>query len=162
MKSNTKSKIVSLQEASQVIKEWKNQGEQVVFTNGCFDILHLGHVDYLEKSRNLGDKLILGLNTDASINRLKGEERPIVPEHARARLMASLAFIDLVVLFSDDTPLEVIKILEPSILVKGNDYAIEQIVGGKEVLEKGGQVKTIELVEGFSTTNIIEKIKRFM
>lgn len=162
MKSNTKNKIVSLQEASQVIKEWKNQGNQVVFTNGCFDILHLGHVDYLEKSRNLGDKLVLGLNTDASINRLKGEERPIVPEHARARLMASLAFIDLVVLFSDDTPLEVIKTLEPSILVKGNDYAIEQIVGGKEVLEKGGKVKTIELVEGFSTTNIIEKIKRFM
>lgn len=162
MKSNTKDKIVSLHEASQLVQEWKNEGQKVVFTNGCFDILHLGHVDYLEKARNLGTKLVLGLNTDASISRLKGAERPIVPENARARVIASLAFVDLVVLFSEDTPLKLIKTLEPSILVKGNDYTIEQIVGAKEVLEKGGQVKTIELVEGFSTSNIVEKIKRFM
>lgn len=159
---NTQNKIVELNEAIQIVQQWKEKGEKVVFTNGCFDILHLGHVDYLQKSRNLGSKMVLGLNTDASIARLKGAERPIVPEHARARVMASLEFIDLIVLFSEDTPLNLIEKIQPSILVKGNDYKIAQIVGAKEVLENGGEVKTIELVEGFSTTNIVEKIKSFL
>ena len=124
--------------------------------------MHLGHVDYLEKSRNLGQKLVLGLNTDASISRLKGPERPIVPQEARARVMASLEFIDLVILFSEDTPLLLIQSIKPSILVKGNDYTIDKIVGAKEVLENGGEVKTIELVDGFSTSMIVQKIKDFM
>ncbi len=159
---NTQNKIVELTNAIEIVRQWKERGERVVFTNGCFDILHLGHVDYLQKARNLGSKMILGLNTDASIARLKGSERPIVPENARARVMASLEFIDLVVLFSEDTPLNLIEKIQPSVLVKGNDYKIAQIVGAKEVLESGGEVKTIELVEGFSTTNIVEKIKSFI
>ncbi|MCP4522027.1 MAG: D-glycero-beta-D-manno-heptose 1-phosphate adenylyltransferase [Cytophagales bacterium] len=159
---NTKTKIVNLEIAKEQVKAWKEEGEKVVFTNGCFDILHLGHVDYLEKARNLGTKMILGLNTDASIQRLKGEERPIVPEHARARVMASLEFIDLVVLFSEDTPLNLIQNMQPSVLVKGSDYSVSQIVGAKEVLESGGSVETIDLVEGFSTTNIIDRIKSFI
>lgn len=159
---NTQDKIVDLNDAIQIVEQWKKENEKVVFTNGCFDILHLGHVDYLQKARNLGSKMVLGLNTDASIVRLKGTERPIVPEYARARVMASLEFIDLIILFSEDTPLNLIEKIQPSILVKGNDYKITQIVGAKEVLENGGEVKTVELVEGFSTTNIVEKIKSFL
>ena len=161
-KSNTKQKIVTIEAAISIVENWKKEGQKVVFTNGCFDILHLGHVDYLEKSRNLGQKLVLGLNTDASISRLKGPERPIVPQEARARVMASLEFIDLVILFSEDTPLLLIQSIKPSILVKGNDYTIDKIVGAKEVLENGGEVKTIELVDGFSTSMIVQKIKDFM
>ena len=155
----TAEKIVDISEAQSICQAWKAQGKEVVFTNGCFDILHMGHVEYLEKARALGDRMILGLNTDASIKRLKGETRPVVPEQARARVMAALQFIDLVVLFDEDTPLEIIKTLLPDTLVKGNDYSVDTIVGAKEVMERGGSVKTIELVDGFSTSSIIEKIK---
>ena len=161
-KSNTKQKIVTIEAAISIVENWKKEGQKVVFTNGCFDILHLGHVDYLEKSRNLGQKLVLGLNTDASISRLKGPERPIVPQEARARVMTSLEFIDLVILFSEDKPLLLIQSIKPSILVKGNDYTIDKIVGAKEVLENGGEVKIIELVVGFSTSMIVQKSKDFM
>lgn len=141
-----------------VIHSWKKQEKKVVFTNGCFDIVHLGHLDYLEKARALGHKLVVGLNTDASIRRLKGNTRPIIPEVARARLLAALEFVDAVVFFSDDTPLLLIQTLLPHILTKGNDYSVDNIVGASTVLENGGSVETIELVEGYSTSNIINKI----
>ena len=156
---NTKSKIISREEAKVEVEKWHSETKKVVFTNGCFDLLHLGHVDYLEKARNLGDKMVVGVNTNASVNRLKGDSRPICPEYSRLRVLAALEFVDAVVLFDEDTPLELIEALNPDILVKGNDYAIHQIVGSDSVLKNGGEVKTIPLVDGFSTTNIINKIK---
>jgi len=141
------------------VKSWKERGEKVVFTNGCFDILHLGHADYLEKSRSLGDRLIVGVNTDASVKKLKGPERPVNPEYARARILAALEFVDAVILFDEDTPFELISHVIPDILVKGDDYKIENIVGADIVMKHGGEVKTISLVDGFSTTGIIGKIK---
>jgi len=149
---------MSLEEALKQRNLWKNENQKVVFTNGCFDILHLGHVDYLEKARLTGDKMIVGLNTDASVSTLKGPNRPINNEYARARILAALQFVDLVVLFAEDTPLELIKSLAPDILIKGNDYSIETIVGAKEVIANGGTVKTIELVPDYSTTKTIEKL----
>lgn len=156
---NCADKIQPLEQAIAQVQDWKSQQQKIVFTNGCFDILHLGHVDYLEKARNLGDKLVLGLNTDASVSRLKGSLRPVVNEQARARVMAALAFVDLVVLFGEDTPLRLIEAIEPDILTKGNDYTIQNIVGADFVLARGGQVLTVPLVENYSTTNIINKIK---
>src|SRR5262245_6795994 len=154
------SKIKNLTAAKTVIRKWKDEGKRIVFTNGCFDLLHLGHVDYLEKARALGDKLVLGLNTDASVSKLKGNNRPIQDQHSRAHVMASLQFIDLVVLFNEDTPLALISELLPDILVKGSDYLAENIVGADVVKSKGGVVKTIEFVPGYSTTRIVEKIKK--
>lgn len=158
-KQITRIKIQELEGLVKQVTKWRESGEQVVFSNGCFDILHLGHIDYLEKASQLGTKLIIGINSDSSVKRLKGPQRPIQPQHARMRMLAALAFVDAVVLFDEDTPLELIKKLRPQVLVKGNDYSIQQIVGAKEVLQAGGEVKTIELVEGYSTTDIIEKIK---
>ena len=156
----TAEKIINRAEAVQLVTDWRQQGQRVVFTNGCFDLLHLGHVDYLEKARALGDKLIVGLNTDASVSRLKGPDRPLQDEMSRARIMASLLFIDAVVLFEEETPYELIKEVQPDILVKGDDYAIQNIAGHDLVLEKGGEVKTIQLVKGYSTSGIVDKIKR--
>lgn len=153
------SKILSIDELLKQRMLWKKNGEMVVFTNGCFDILHLGHVDYLEKSREKGDRLIVALNTDASVRKLKGEERPINNEEARARLMASLQFVDAVIYFSEQTPKEIIETLYPDILVKGDDYLAENIVGSDFVIARGGRVETIPLVKGFSTSSIIDKIK---
>lgn len=158
---NSKNKIVDLSKAKEIRAEWKSNNETVVFTNGCFDIVHLGHVDYLEQARNEGSKMILGLNTDASVKRLKGEERPINNEYARARLLAAFEFIDMIILFGEETPINLITDLMPDVLVKGADYTIDNIVGAKEVLAHGGDVKTINLVEGFSTSSIIEKIRKF-
>jgi rfaE bifunctional protein nucleotidyltransferase chain/domain len=156
---NTSSKIVNIQDAKNIVQKWKKEGKKLVFTNGCFDILHLGHVDYLEKAKNLGDKLIVGLNTDQSVSRIKGPTRPIVDQNSRARVMASLQFVDMVILFDEETPFELISNLLPDILVKGNDYLAENIVGANVVLSNGGEVKTIDLVNGYSTTNIVNKIK---
>ncbi len=156
----TKDKILKLEKLKTLRAIWKQANEKVVFTNGCFDIVHLGHIDYLEKAAALGNRLIIGLNTDASVSKLKGPERPVNSEYARARMLAALAFVDAVVLFADDTPLHLIETLTPDILVKGNDYTVEQIVGAKHVLQHGGEVKTVDLVEGFSTTLLIEKIKK--
>lgn len=152
-------KIKTKAEAKAIVDGWKKQGLKVVFTNGCFDILHLGHVDYLEKARSLGDKLVLGLNTDDSVSRFKGPSRPIQDENSRAHILASLQFIDLVVFFNEDTPLDLISTLIPQILVKGSDYLAENIVGADVVKSNGGVVKTIEFVPGYSTTKIVEKIK---
>jgi rfaE bifunctional protein nucleotidyltransferase chain/domain len=156
----SKTKILTLEECVQKCHYWKSDGEEVVFSNGCFDILHVGHVDYLEKAKHLGTKLIVALNTDASVKRLKGEERPLNNEYSRARVIASLGFVDAVVLFSEDTPLEVIQKILPNVLVKGSDYTPSNIVGADVVIANGGTVKTIDLVDGYSTTATINKIKK--
>jgi D-glycero-beta-D-manno-heptose 1-phosphate adenylyltransferase len=153
-------KILTRPELLKQVADWKAQGQRVVFTNGCFDLLHLGHVDYLEKAKQLGDKLLVAVNTDASVSRLKGPERPLQDEMSRARIMASLLFVDAVVLFDEETPYELIKMVMPDILVKGDDYAIENIVGHDIVLQNGGEVKTIQLVKGYSTSGIVDKIRR--
>ena len=155
-------KIKGRGEASIIVKEWEDKGEKIAFTNGCFDIVHRGHIDYLSRAKDLGTKLVLGLNTDASVQRLKGEGRPVVDERSRAILIAALQFIDLVVLFDEDTPYELIKALQPDILVKGSDYKAEDIVGYDIVTAKGGTVETIDFVKGFSTTSIVERIKKTM
>ena len=155
----TKDKIMSRTELLPVVAAWKAEGRKIVFTNGCFDLLHLGHVDYLEKARHLGDKLVLGLNTDASVSRLK-PGRPLQDEVSRARVLASLLFVDAVVLFDEQTPLALIEAIVPDILVKGDDYAISGIVGHEVVLQNGGQVLTVPLVAGYSTTRIVERILR--
>ncbi|MBS2098209.1 D-glycero-beta-D-manno-heptose 1-phosphate adenylyltransferase [Carboxylicivirga linearis] len=155
-------KIKKQDEAKSIVQKWIHKGEKVAFTNGCFDIVHRGHVEYLSKAKDLGTKLVLGLNTDASVRRLKGESRPVVDEYSRAILLAALQFIDLVVFFDEDTPYELIKALQPDILVKGSDYKAEDIVGYDVVTAKGGKVETIDFVEGFSTTTIVEKIKTSM
>ena len=139
------------------VAAWRAEGRRVVFTNGCFDLLHLGHVDYLERARHLGDALVVGLNTDASVGGLK-PGRPIQDETARARILAALAFVDAVVLFGEPTPLALIELVQPDILVKGDDYAIDGIVGHELVLNRGGEVRTVPLVPGYSTSRIIEKI----
>jgi rfaE bifunctional protein nucleotidyltransferase chain/domain len=155
----TEHKICNWQEAAFQVRQWQQQGEEVVFTNGVFDIVHLGHIDYLEKARNLGQRLVIGVNSDASVRRFKGDKRPVVPQYARLRMMAALAFTDLVVLFEEDTPLELITHLGPDVLVKGNDYTVATIVGADIVLGRGGRVETIQLVDGYSTTVLIQKIK---
>jgi len=160
MLQQTSDKICEIKEALQRREAWKQANDQVVFTNGCFDILHLGHVDYLEKARQTGTKMIVGLNSDDSVRILKGPERPVNNEYARARIIASLQFVDLVIVFNEQTPLKLITQLMPDILVKGDDYSIETIVGAKEVMAAGGQVKTIPLVPSYSTTGIIQKLKQ--
>lgn len=158
--STTANKIFSCEEAGTLVAGWKADGKKIVFTNGCFDILHLGHVDYLEKARELGDKLVVAINTDDSVSRLKGPKRPLTEQYARARLLAALAFVDAVVYFDEDTPLKVIEQLAPDVLVKGNDYLAENIVGADFVIGHGGRVATIQLVEGYSTTSLVDKIKK--
>jgi len=152
-------KILDRKTLSAQLAIWEFKQKKVVFTNGCFDILHLGHIDYLSKAKDLGDILIIGLNTDLSVQRLKGKNRPVVNEHARARLLASLLFVDAVVLFDEDTPYELIKTVQPNILVKGSDYKEEDIVGYDIVKSNAGSIKTIDFLEGYSTTSIIEKLK---
>lgn len=156
---HSKHKIATQEELKERVKSWQSQGHKVVFSNGCFDILHLGHIDYLEQASQLGDKLVIGLNSDDSVKALKGPNRPVNSEKARARILAALGFVDGITIFSEETPKELIELLIPNVLVKGADYKIENIVGGKTVLENGGEVKTIDLVEGYSTTNIIENLK---
>jgi len=154
----TENKITTPQEALEKITAWKKEGASIIFTNGCFDILHVGHVDYLQKAKNIGGKLIIGVNTDKSVRRIKGKNRPIVDENARMRVLASLEFVDCVTWFEEDTPLELISHLLPDVLIKGNDYTIDNIVGADIVMENGGRVDTISLVEGYSTSNIVDKI----
>ncbi|WP_019990266.1 D-glycero-beta-D-manno-heptose 1-phosphate adenylyltransferase [Rudanella lutea] len=156
----TSSKIQTREQAIRQAAEWRAEGQRIVFTNGCFDIVHLGHIDYLEKARALGDRLVLGLNTDASVSRIKGPLRPVVNEYARSRMMAAFEFVDLVTLFDEPTPKELIELIRPDILVKGDDYTVATIVGADFVLANGGSVETIPLVKGYSTTSLIEKIKQ--
>ena len=151
-------KLQSRNEALENVRRWQASGKKVVFSNGCFDILHAGHVAYLTAARALGDVLIIGLNSDDSVRRLKGPSRPVCCEMDRAAVLSALQVVDGVTLFHEDTPEELIGILLPDILVKGADWSVEQIAGAKAVLEHGGSVLTLPLLEGRSTTGIIEKI----
>ena len=151
-------KILTLEGARARTADWRAAGETIVFTNGCFDLLHVGHITLLEDCRRFGSKLILGLNADSSVSRLKGPTRPIVSERERARVMAALAAVDAVVLFSEDTPLELISALRPDVLVKGGDYTLETVIGHELVLAQGGRVEIVPTVEGFSTTNLVKRL----
>lgn len=152
-------KILSPDQLILKLAYWRFKKYRIVFTNGCFDILHLGHIDYLSKARSTGDVLIIGLNTDDSVRRLKGSSRPINDENARARILASFNFVDAVVLFNEDTPYDLIKAIQPDILVKGSDYKPEDIVGYDILKAKDGEVITIDFLEGYSTSGIADKIK---
>jgi D-beta-D-heptose 7-phosphate kinase/D-beta-D-heptose 1-phosphate adenosyltransferase len=151
-------KVLTTDEAARRIADWRAAGETIVFTNGCFDLLHVGHITLLEDCRRFGSKLVLGLNTDASVQRLKGPTRPVVSERERARVMSALGAVDAVVLFDEDTPLELIERLRPNVLVKGGDYSVETVVGHEFVIAAGGRVEIVPTVEGFSTTNIVKKL----
>lgn len=151
-------KIVCRKNLKDLILKWREANERVVFTNGCFDLLHLGHVDYLAKAKDLGERLIIGVNTDSSVKRLKGKHRPLQDENSRLHILAALQSVDAVVLFDEDTPYELIREIEPDILVKGADYKIENIVGYDIVTSRGGSVQTIEFIEGYSTTLIEKRI----
>ena len=140
------------------LESYKSKKQTVVFTNGCFDILHKGHVDYVNKAKQLGEVLLLGLNSDASVRRLKGEKRPVVSENERAFILENLKAVDCVILFDQDTPKELIEFIIPDILVKGGDYTVDTIVGADTVISNGGKVTTIDLVEGCSTSSIIDRI----
>lgn len=150
----------SAQDLAQQTNHWKKNNLKVVFTNGCFDLLHRGHVDYLAKAADLGDKLIVALNTDASVKKLKGANRPIQDEQSRLHIMASLGFVDAVVLFDEPTPYELIKLIIPDVLVKGSDYKPTDIVGYDIVTQNGGMVKTIDYIPGYSTSLIEKRIKQ--
>lgn len=153
-----KGKIYSIEQLNRQLAIWNFKSRKIVFTNGCFDILHLGHIDYLSKAADLGDILIIGLNSDDSVRKLKGEGRPVNNAEARALMLASLRFVDAVTIFNEDTPYELINSIQPDVLVKGKDYKTEEIAGYDIVLAKGGQVTTIHLLEGYSTTGLIEKL----
>ena len=157
-KTHFSEKIFDLYSISEKVNNWKRKNH-IVFTNGCFDILHLGHIDYLFKASKLGDKLIVGLNADKSIQRIKGESRPIQNESSRASILASLSCVDAVVLFHDDTPKQLIELIQPNTLVKGADYKVKDIIGSDFVIANGGSVETIPFLEGYSTSHIINSIK---
>ncbi|MDO5760708.1 MAG: D-glycero-beta-D-manno-heptose 1-phosphate adenylyltransferase [Bacteroidota bacterium] len=160
MIEQVKAKILDNKRLEGILELLKIKGKTIVFTNGCFDLLHQGHIDYLARTKDLADVLIVGLNTDTSIKRIKGEKRPIQDENSRAIIMASLCFVDYVVLFEEDTPYNLIKTIQPNVLVKGADYKQEEIVGYDIVKAKGGKVKTLEYLQNHSTTNIINKIRQ--
>ncbi len=157
---NYLSKLKHLREAKQIVEDLKKKGKKIVFTNGCFDILHVGHVRYLNDAKKYGDFLIVGINSDSSVRRIKGENRPIIDEKARAEVVAGLDSVDMVIIFSEDTPYELIKTLEPDVLIKGGDWKEEEIVGADIVKRSGGKVLTVPYISGYSTTSIIEKIIR--
>lgn len=153
-------KILDWSEAQKQTQKWQDQGLDIVFTNGCFDLLHFGHLHYLAAARALGDKLVVGINGPDSVRRLKGSNRPINDEATRLNTLAALSFVDLVVSFPEDTPAELINTIVPDILVKGGDYELKDIVGADIVLERGGQVKTLDFIPGYSTSLIEEKIRK--
>lgn len=161
MEFDARRKIVSLAEAAEAASRARAAGGRVVFTNGCFDLLHAGHVRYLGQARAMGDLLILGLNSDASVRGLnKGDERPIVPQDQRAEVVAALMAVDRVVIFDEPTPLELIRLIAPDVLVKGGDWPVEAIVGADLVQARGGRVLSIPLVAGLSTTNLVRHLRR--
>jgi len=157
--SSIPSKIYSLSALEQEIKRWRLKNKRIVFTNGVFDILHEGHIASLAQAAGYAEILIVGLNSDASVKRLKGSSRPVNNENARALILASMVMVDAVTIFEEDTPLELIKKILPDVLVKGGDYTIEQIAGAKEVIANGGEVILADMVAGISTTKIIEKMQ---
>ena len=155
-----KSKIFNLKTLQDVVEKWRKNEEKVVFSNGCFDIVHRGHIEVLAQSADLGSKLIVGVNSDESVKNLKGASRPIIHEESRAILLASLSFIDAVILFNEATPFNLIKIIKPDVLAKGGDYSLTSIVGRDIIEENGGEIKLIPFITGYSSTGIIEKIKK--
>ena len=155
-----KTKLKPLEIIKSEIQALQQQGKKIVFTNGCFDILHAGHVNIFEQARNLGDALVVAVNSDISIKKIKGEKRPVVPESQRMQVLAALEAIDYVIIFEEEDPLMIIEELQPDILVKGGDWPIETIVGREIVEKKGGEILSIPLMEGISTTNIIEEVKK--
>lgn len=157
--SHIQAKIQSLDTLQQTLQTWRAAGERIVFTNGCFDLLHYGHLHYLAQARDLADRLVIGLNSAASVRRLKGPHRPINDELTRTHTLASLEMVDAIIIFDTDTPLDLIEALQPDILVKGGDWKPEQIVGSEGVLARGGQVLSLPFVDGYSTTNIEQKIR---
>lgn len=154
-----KHKILEGESLDTKLVEWKSACKKIVFTNGCFDLLHVGHIAYLSEAASLGDILIVGLNSDSSVSQLKGPNRPVNNESSRSTMLASIFFIDAVVLFSEDTPLKLIKSINPDVLVKGGDYEVHRIAGAAEVLANGGEVKILSFLPGYSSSAIIEKIK---
>ena len=157
--SRLQSKILSFSALENQLKKWRNANEKIVFTNGCFDLLHLGHVNYLAKARDLGNRLVVGLNTDASIRRLKGSSKPVKDEQSRLALLAGMAFVDAVVLFDEETPINLISMISPDVLVKGGDYELKDILGHEIVLNNKGKGCTIDFVDGYSSSALIEKVK---
>jgi rfaE bifunctional protein nucleotidyltransferase chain/domain len=156
----TSHKVIDKDAAARWVQDLRGRGQKVVFSNGCFDLLHRGHVAYLEEARSRGDALIIGVNTDASVERLnKGPGRPLTPEADRARVLAALACVDRVVLFDEDTPLELITLLKPDVLVKGGDYQLHEIVGREVVEARGGKVLALPFVAGYSTSALIDRIR---
>ena len=157
---HVKSKIIDIQDVEPYLTYWRLKNQRIVFTNGCFDIIHRGHVEYLAQAANYGNILVIGLNTDNSVRRIKGETRPLQDEMARAITLASFQFVNAVILFDEDTPYELIKRVQTDVLIKGSDYSVEDIVGYDIVKAKGGEVVTIDFIEGYSTTSIIKKLKK--
>ena len=158
----SRDKIISWEQLKEEVKKWQTSGLKVVFTNGCFDLLHIGHIRYLQAAKKYGDKLIVAINSDRSVREIKGERRPIISENERAEIVAALDCVDRVVIFDEPTPLSLINFLQPDVLVKGTDWPEEKIVGREVVLAKGGKIIRIPVVEGISTTEIIKKIlKRY-
>lgn len=156
----SEAKIKTRNEIASILDKIKNEGKKIVFTNGVFDLLHRGHAEYLEKASYLGDILVVGVNSDKSVKRLKGDDRPVNTQEDRAYLLASLSYVDYVTIFDEDTPLDLIKAIQPDVLVKGGDYNLDQIVGREVVESGGGTVLTIPLIKGRSTTDLIRRIKR--
>ena len=154
-----KNKIFNKNNLLKKLEIWRGSNKKIVFTNGCFDLIHLGHIEVLARSADLGDILIIGVNTDSSIKELKGNNRPIIEENSRAQQLASLEFVDAVILFNEQTPLELIKVIKPNIITKGGDYNSEQVVGNKIAVKNEGEVIIIPLTQGYSTTSILDKIK---
>lgn len=150
-------KIIAFNSIIEFTDKWSDQ--KICFTNGCFDLLHLGHIDYLSKAADLADKLIIGVNTDQSVSKLKGTHRPIKDETSRATILASLSFVDLVILFDEDTPINLIETIQPDVLVKGADYTLDKVVGAKETIKRGGQVELISFLDGYSTSSLESKIR---
>lgn len=159
MNFNFSDNILTKDQLSVQAKIWKLAGKKVVFTNGCFDILHRGHLQILTTSASFGDVLVVGINTDASVKKLKGPLRPVNDEAFRSLMLASLKYVDAVVLFDEPTPLSIIEAIMPDVLVKGGDYTVNQIVGAEEVIQNGGKVEIVPIVKGFSTTKLIEAIQ---
>lgn len=153
-------KLMPPEKLAEQLKKWRDQGCKIVFTNGCFDLLHLGHVDYLARAADFGDKMIIGLNTDASVSRLKGPTRPINNQHSRAMVLAALGFVSAICMFDDATPYSLIQLVQPDVLIKGADYKPEEIVGYDIVTARGGHVHTIPFVDGYSTTSIEQRIRQ--
>ena len=153
-------KVTTREELAFQLAVWRFKDKKIVWTNGCFDLLHLGHIDYLSKAKDQGDILIVGVNTDKSVRRIKKEGRPITDEVSRSTIIAALRFVDAVILFDEETPFEMIQMIQPDVLVKGSDYKAEDIVGYDIVKAKGGEVVTIDFLDGYSTTAIEEKIRK--